>query len=232
MLQQQPWKHGNGGGGGNGNGRGSPAISGSRSSRSSPVYVSVPTDDSASLDSKSGSSSSLLTNSHLLRRGCPLSVCDHVRDILCQYYKQLLLLVIFGVTGAVFLAFSRQYVFKAIEVLKNVDVALQCALFLGEITSLCCLVLENNGKKLLSNIATTDLKDQHQTASHFHRFIISCTIFPFSVLRYLLVSADVGIHRASGQRRISSRRHQGKRYRDRLRGRRRHHLPSSLVILS
>ena len=91
-----------------------------RSSRSSPIYVSVPTDD-ITVDTDDG----------ILRRRCPLTVCDLVRDILFQYHKQLAFLVVFGVTGTVFLTFSRQYVFKAIEVLKHVDVALQCTLFLG-----------------------------------------------------------------------------------------------------
>ena len=114
-----PWK--------NGSGRSTPTLNGSsRSSRSSPVYVSVATDDT--LDSVSATSSSRFGP----RRGCPLSVCDHFVDIVRQFYKQLLLVVIVGVTGAIFLAFSRQYVFKAIEVLKNVDVALQCTLFLGK----------------------------------------------------------------------------------------------------
>jgi len=90
-----------------------------RSSRSSPIYVSVPTDD-ITVDTDDG----------ILRRRCPLTVCDLVRDILFQYHKQLAFLVVFGVTGTVFLTFSRQYVFKAIEVLKHVDVALQCTLFL------------------------------------------------------------------------------------------------------
>ena len=92
-----------------------------RSSRSSPIYVSVPTDD-ITVDTDDG----------ILRRRCPLTVCDLVRDILFQYHKQLAFLVVFGVTGTVFLTFSRQYVFKAIEVLKHVDVALQCTLFLGK----------------------------------------------------------------------------------------------------
>jgi len=99
-----------------------------RPSRSSSVYVSLPTDDSLSaeiLNIKNGSLP-LLTRRHR----CPFTVCDHLKEILILYYKQLLLLVVFGVTGGVFLVFSRQYVFKAIDVLKNVDVALQCFLFL------------------------------------------------------------------------------------------------------
>lgn len=119
-TEMLPWKAGSG--------RSTPTLSGSsRSSRSSPVYVSVATDDT--LDSVSAASSSRLGH----RRRCPitaLSVCDHFIDFVRQFYKQLLLLAVFGVTGAVFLAFSRQYVFKAIDVLKNVDVALQCTLFL------------------------------------------------------------------------------------------------------
>jgi len=99
-----------------------------RSGRSNPVYVSLPTDDSLSaeiLNIKNGSLP-LLTRRHQ----CPFTVCDHLKDIITQYYKQLLLLVIFVITGGVFLVFSRQYVFKAIDVLKHVDVALQCFLFL------------------------------------------------------------------------------------------------------
>lgn len=99
-----------------------------RSTRSNPMYVSLPTDDSLSaeiLNIKNGPLP-LLTRRHQ----CPYTVCDHLKEILTQYNKQLLLLVIFGITGGVFLVFSRQYVFKAIDVLKNVDVALQCFLFL------------------------------------------------------------------------------------------------------
>lgn len=122
MLQQQSsWTSSSSGGSGSGVGSG-------RSARANPVYVSLPTDDSLSseiLNIKNGSLP-LLTR----RRSCPIATCDHLKDILFQYYKQLLLFVVFGVTGGVFVVFSRQYVFKAIDVLRNVNVALQCFLFL------------------------------------------------------------------------------------------------------
>ena len=111
-----------GGGGANGVG------SGVRASRSNPVYVSLPTDDSLSAEILNIKNGSLPL--HARRQSCSHTACDHLKDIICQYYKQLFLLLIFGVTGGIFLGFSRQYVFKAIDVLKKVDVALQCFLFL------------------------------------------------------------------------------------------------------
>jgi len=124
MLQQTRILPSSTSGSGGANGVGS----GVRASRSNPVYVSLPTDDSLSAEILNIKNGSLPL--HARRQSCSHTACDHLKDIICQYYKQLFLLLIFGVTGGIFLGFSRQYVFKAIDVLKKVDVALQCFLFL------------------------------------------------------------------------------------------------------
>jgi len=125
MLPPSTWKVGPSSASNVANGRLSP-VGRSSKTRSNAVYVSLPADDGVTIDLKTGPH-----HHHPHRRAeCPLTVCDHFRDVLSQYYKQLILIVVVGVTGAFFLVFSRQYVFKAIDVLRSVDVALQCALFL------------------------------------------------------------------------------------------------------
>lgn len=99
-----------------------------RASSSSPVYIGIPVDDATDGDEHGRGTSQ--TNGLLRHKSDRCAFCVALRELLCIYYKQLLIVGVFGITGLIFLYFSRQYIQHAIHVLETVNLGLQCLLFL------------------------------------------------------------------------------------------------------